>query len=90
MADYYQGDTVFFSGTGLDNEDDDVPMIWHSSIDGQLNTSTSFSSSSLSIGIHTITLTATDNLDATDTDQISLTILTNSAPVAAINRCFDG
>jgi hypothetical protein len=48
------GETVAFSGHGIDPEGKIVAYRWRSSVDGELSTSQSFQTSSLSVGSHTI------------------------------------
>lgn len=48
------GETVAFSGHGIDPDGKVVAYRWRSSIDGELSTSQSFQTSSLSVGSHTI------------------------------------
>ncbi len=77
-SSFFWGTSVNFTGTGSDPEDGVLSggsLVWTSDLDGQLGTGTSVSTSALSIGVHTITLTVTDSLGATDTDQITITII---------------
>jgi len=55
------GDSVSFSGSGLDSDGYIDGYNWRSSIDGQLSTESEFSSSSLSVGTHTIYFKVQDN-----------------------------
>jgi len=48
------GETVAFSGHGIDPDGKVVAYRWRSGIDGELSTSQSFQTSSLSVGNHTI------------------------------------
>ncbi len=69
---------VTFTGTGTDPEDGTLSggsLVWTSSVDGQFGTGGSVTTSTLSLGVHTITLTVTDSHGATDTDQITITII---------------
>jgi len=76
-SSYIQGNTITFSGNGIDNEDGTLTgnsLVWISSIDGQIGTNTSFTSSGLSIGTHTITLMVTDSNGATSTDTVFIVV----------------
>jgi subtilisin family serine protease len=87
-ANFVQGASVSFAGTGSDQEDGTLTgasLTWTSNIDGQIGTGTSFSKSNLSIGSHVITLTAKDAQGATGTATRSITIAApvNQPPVAS-------
>ncbi|HPD47145.1 MAG TPA: PKD domain-containing protein [Anaerohalosphaeraceae bacterium] len=55
------GQTVTFTGHGVDADGSIAAYRWESSISGVLSTSTSFSTATLSQGTHTITFTVQDN-----------------------------
>ena len=85
----YEGDSVFFKGTGDDSDGTIATYYWSSNLEGPIGSSPSFSKSDLSVGEHTITFIVTDNdgaqsIGVTDT----LTILpigsdpTNQDPIA--------
>lgn len=57
-----QGEEVFFSGVGLDEDGYIESYYWESSIDGELSRAASFSTSSLSEGTHNVSLTVIDNM----------------------------
>ena len=73
-----EGDTVNFTGTATDVEDDDTTLTaalsWTSSIDGAIGSGGSPSSNTLSVGTHTITASVTDSGGNPDSDSISLTV----------------
>ncbi|MGM0484622.1 MAG: hypothetical protein ACQERI_08750, partial [Candidatus Krumholzibacteriota bacterium] len=71
------GDTVTFSGTGIDHNGSEIPdnsLLWRSDRDGILGTGTIVKCHDLSEYIHIITLTAIDSDNKTDTDAISISI----------------
>lgn len=58
------GETVSFTGHGIDPDGQVVAYRWQSSIDGDLSTLASFETSTLSAGKHTIALRVQDNQGA--------------------------
>ena len=81
-----EGLPVAFSGTASDTEDGDLSasLAWSSDLDGALGSGASFELSTLSVGVHTITTSVTDSGGRPGSDQITLTITANDAPVVAI------
>ena len=73
-----EGDTVNFTGTATDLEDDDTTLTaalsWNSSLDGAIGNGGPPSSNTLSVGTHTITASVTDSGGNPDSDSISLTV----------------
>lgn len=90
------GETIQFTGTATDTEDDDLTLtsslVWTSSIDGPINTGSGFSTT-LSDGIHTITASVTDSGGASGSDSVSITVGTVTEPtisVASITYATEG
>lgn len=87
-AEFSEGEDITFSA---DIEDDDTPnqdiaVVWESSLDGELNTSTpdingnvTFTTNSLSRGIHQITITAEDTDGYSSSASIEVRTLSPSA-----------
>lgn len=70
---------------------DNAPIVWTSSIDGQIGTGGSFSKSTLSEGTHTITASLTEN-GYTDSASISLTVYDREKNLGdeKDGQCFGG
>ena len=86
-SSYEKGDTITFTGTATDTEDENLTgasLIWASNISGTLGTGTSLAVNTLSAGMHTITLTAIDSESATGTDTITV-IVNNNKPIVTIS-----
>jgi hypothetical protein len=80
-SSYQYGETVSFSGSGVDPEDGaltDGALSWKSTRDGQLGTGASFTRDDLSVGIHKIILTAYDSHGWSGKDTVSITILAST------------
>ena len=87
-AEFSEGEDITFSA---DIEDDDTPnqdmnIVWESSLDGELNSSTpdingnvTFTTNSLSRGVHQITLTAEDSDGYSSSASIEVSILSPNA-----------
>lgn len=85
-SEYTPGDTIRFTASVSDSESNptDLDIVWRSSLDNTLNTSSanssgavSFSSTSLTRGVHTIIITVTDE----DGDSLSDTVsIVNALP----------
>jgi hypothetical protein len=91
-----EGIDINFTGTAIDDEDGDISadITWSSDVDGPLGSGASINTASLSLGAHTITAEVTDSGDPTaspesDSAQISITIVTNAAPVVTITSPAD-
>ncbi|MEO8334225.1 MAG: PKD domain-containing protein [bacterium] len=86
-ASFLQGVVVTLSGSATDPEDgvlSGASLAWRSSRDGVIGVGVSVSTASLSVGTHAISLLATDAQGAVDTATVTITIVTNQAPTAAI------
>ena len=83
---------VSFSAAANDAEDGDLSasLTWTSDLDGSIGSGAAFGSTSLSVGTHLITASVTDSQGAPGSDQISITVNANSAPVVAIASPADG
>jgi YVTN family beta-propeller protein len=76
---FESGDTITFSGTGIDPQDGTLTagsLVWISSRDGQIGTGTAFSASNLTVGSHAITLTVTDSDGYTEIKSVNIMIET--------------
>jgi hypothetical protein len=71
-----QGDTVTFTGHGVDFDGNIVAYNWASSIDGFLSDQASFSTSTLSLGEHTIYFKVQDNNGVWSEEAIAVTGVT--------------
>ena len=96
LATYTEGDSISFTGSASDAEDDDgvltASLSWTSSLDGVIGIRASFSTA-LSAGTHTITASVTDSGDKVGGDAISITVNApggNTAPTAMITVPGDG
>ncbi len=76
-------ESVTFTGTAEDHEEDIQEVEWFSDIDGRIGTSRSFSTTNLSAGSHNITLRARDGYDFWS-NNATATVVVNGLPVAAI------
>ncbi len=89
-SSYTEGQSVTFSGRGIDPEDGAVAasrLSWNSSLDGSLGNGGQLTTSSLSVGLHVVTLTVTDSQGANGSVQVQLSIVrqpVNQAPTAEI------
>lgn len=59
-----EGETVTFTGHGVDRDGNVVGWRWTSDIDGVIGTNASFTTSALSVGTHNISFIVQDNNDA--------------------------
>ncbi|TGC06649.1 hypothetical protein CUN85_12830 [Methanolobus halotolerans] len=76
-----EDDTVYFAGTGSDNDGHIKGYNWTSSIDGYLKNSSSMNVSTLSVGNHTIYFSVKDEEGAwSEPDTAYLRILEDSTP----------
>lgn len=74
-----EGDAVTFDGSGSSDSDGTINAYrWHEG-NVTLSTQQSFTTSSLTVGTHTITLTVTDDLNATGSDIVTVTIQSAAA-----------
>lgn len=86
-----EGETVYFSGYGLDPDGSIVGWRWESSIDGPLSSSSSFDTSSLSVGEHTISFSVKDDAGVWSLpDTESLTIGLATVSVSISSRTLEG
>ena len=90
-----EGTDINFTGTATDVEDDDVTLTanieWTSDLEpGSIGSGGSFNISTLSAGTHTITASVTDSHDGSDSDEITVIVNANSAPVVTITSPADG
>jgi len=75
---FAEGDTIDFSGTGLDPEGGTLPdsmFVWLSDQDDTIGTGRSVRTTLLSAAAHVITLRGTDNRGRTGTDAITIDII---------------
>jgi hypothetical protein len=63
-AESTEGETVAFSGEGIDADGEVVGYRWRSDLDGELSRLAAFQTDSLSVGVHTIDFMVQDNQDA--------------------------
>lgn len=73
------GTNITFTGVGEDHEGEDLPdsmLVWVSDQDDTIGTGSSFDHDSLSINTHVITLTGTDSEGRTDSESITIEIIT--------------
>jgi parallel beta-helix repeat protein len=82
-----QGQTVTFSGYGVDPEEGPITGYnWRSSINGQLSTAQTFSTNTLSVGTHTIYFKVKDDQDQWSAeDTATLEVRASIPPVAYID-----
>lgn len=82
-SSFLQGASVSFAGTATDNEDGNLAgsLSWSSNLDGGIGSGASFNTSGLSIGNHTITASVTDAGGLAGSDQITVTVTSNSPAV---------
>ena len=83
---FMRGDTISFAGAGEDYEGSDLPdsmLVWVSDQDGTIGGGTSFKSSDLSVNAHIITLKGTDSYGNSDTDNITVLIISDLITVPA-------
>jgi hypothetical protein len=87
-----EGDPITFSGTATDTEEGNLTanLAWTSDLDGSIGAGGGFSTSGLSPGTHTITASVTDSGGLPGSDQISLTVVANVAPVVTLSAPADG
>ncbi|MFA6109846.1 MAG: SUMF1/EgtB/PvdO family nonheme iron enzyme [Candidatus Latescibacterota bacterium] len=72
-----RGAVVTFRGSATDPEDGPLTgasLVWSSSRDGRLGTSSVLSTSSLTVGTHTVMLTATDSRGGTGTATVTVSV----------------
>jgi thermitase len=85
---FTEGDSVVFTGSATDAEDNDgdltASITWTSNLDNWIGDGASFATSGLSIGTHVVTASVTDSGSATDTDTVTVVIdpPAGSAPAA--------
>ena len=82
------GQSVTFTGHGVDTDGTIAAYEWTSSISGALSTTTTFSTSSLSAGTHTISLRVKDDDGAWSTpvtSSVTVTSPSNTSPTAFID-----
>ena len=73
------GDSITIAGSGSDSDGTVVSYAWTEG-GTLLSSSTSFSYTPTTIGSHTLTLTVTDNLGATGSDTVTITVLEPERP----------
>jgi len=66
-----RGQTISFSGHGVDADGSIVAYEWRSSLNGTLSTSSSFSASSLTVGTHTIYFSVKDDDGAWSSEAVT-------------------
>jgi len=77
-ASYVRGQSVALVANSIDVEDgslDDAALSWSSNLSGVLGTGRMLHASDLVPGTHVITLTATDSGEATDTEEITISVV---------------
>ncbi len=81
-----EGANINFTGNATDTEDGNISanISWSSSIDGALGAGASINTASLSVGVHTIDAGVTDSGGLSDSDQITVTVVTNTPPAVTI------
>lgn len=82
-ASFGEGVTISFAGTGEDYEGIDLPenmLIWTSDQDDTIGTGISFSRDNLSVNTHVITLTGIDGDGYSDSDNITIHVISGSGP----------
>ncbi len=86
------GTVVDLVATANDPEDGDLSasISWSSDLAGPIGTGASLQTSALGIGTHLLSASATDTLSLTGSDQITLTIAANEAPLVTIVSPADG
>jgi hypothetical protein len=80
-------DEIVFNGTGIDVEDGTLTnssLVWWSSIDGCIGIGNGFNTTNLTAGTHIIELTVNDSSGQTDTDNVTLTVITPDLAVTNI------
>jgi hypothetical protein len=88
-ATFVVSQDIDFTATATD-PDGLASILWTSDRDGQLGITTTFTRNDLSIGTHVITVTATDNLGATSSEQVTITVQPNQSPTVNITAPADG
>ncbi|MCE5187063.1 MAG: PKD domain-containing protein [Planctomycetaceae bacterium] len=83
-----RGQTIYFAGSGTDNDGTVTAYQWTSSISGSLSTSSSFSTSSLSNGTHTISFRVQDDDGAWSSPQTLILVITDTSGDEHIYACF--
>jgi hypothetical protein len=86
-----QGASVDLVATATDLEHGDLTadIAWTSDVDGALGTGGALSLTTLSVGAHLLTASATDALSLSGTDQVTMTVIVNTAPTVAITSPID-
>ena len=82
-ASFVEGETISFEGTGEDYEGSDLPgsmLIWTSDQDDTIGTGISFGRNNLSVNTHVITLTGTDGDGYSDSEHITIHVISGSGP----------
>lgn len=80
------GETVSFSGVGIDNEDGELTgssLVWSSGIDSLIGTGNTFFKNDLSENMHVISLVVTDSKGAADTAFVTVEIRPENTPPTA-------
>lgn len=86
-----QGESIPFIGRGMDDEDGELTgdsLAWISDRNGSIGSGSQFTTSGLSVGTHTITLTVTDADGMSDTENVSIIIVSPQAEL--LNNLSDG
>ena len=94
-SSFSQGNSIGFSGSATDNEDNDITLTaalsWSSSLDGVIGSGANFNYSALSVGTHTITASVTDSFgnNGSASISVSITVAGNTAPTVTITAPAD-
>lgn len=86
-ATFIEGDTILFSGFGMDHTDHLLPedsLLWVSDKDGLIGTGSSFRTADLSINPHDVTLTATDKHGRSDTATVRIYVNEKPPPTTVL------